>query len=135
MKPGTKQELSTQPFLVSHYFAETIIAQIGEALKVNATLSVPAPQLSRRPRMFVGKGRTSGNLGAAAFNMWTKWVISPTSGLPGTLVTVQNYGFGPMVGVAVGWNSGHTTTPGVNKVVGQGPLTGESAGAFFTVTN
>jgi len=67
------------------------------------TATAQAPQSPYGPRLFLGVGQSSGKLGAANFSMSPHLVLSPNSGPPGTIVTVEGYGFGSFEGVRVYW--------------------------------
>jgi|HubBroStandDraft_1064217.scaffolds.fasta_scaffold02096_5 virginiamycin B lyase len=65
------------------------------------TASAQAPQWSCGARVFYGVGQTSHKVGAANFSYTAFLTLSPTSGPPGTTVTVDGYGFysyyGPVI--------------------------------------
>ena len=57
------------------------------------TALAQAPQWSCGARVFYGVGQTSQKVGAANFSYTAFLTLSPTSGPPGTTVTVDGYGF------------------------------------------
>ena len=123
------------------------------------TATARVPQTPWGPRLFLGTGQSSGRLGAASFSMGPRLVLNPTSGPPGTAVTVQGYGYGAeeLVGFywqntksrlglpftdangtfsgssAVTFTVPSTASPGTNTYVGIGEDTRAKAYAAFTV--
>ena len=59
----------------------------------NVTASGYVPQATFGERLFLGLGQTSGKLGAPLFQMDASLSAAPSSGPPGTSVTVQGWGF------------------------------------------
>jgi hypothetical protein len=55
--------------------------------------SGPATVAVYGPRYYLASGQSSGNVGAANFSMEASLVLSPSSGPPGTVVTVTGFGF------------------------------------------
>jgi len=119
------------------------------------TATAQAPQSPYGPRLFLGVGQTSGKLGAANFSMAPHLVLSPNSGPPGMIVTVEGYGFGSFEDVRVYWKglaslglvvtnaagtfNGSTAftftvpsdaQPGANEVVGHVPAEPLGVGIF-----
>jgi len=72
------------------------------------TATAQAPQSPFGPRLFLGKGQSSGKVGAANFSMSPHLVLSPNSGPPGATVTVEGFGFEFYMGVGVYWNNPRT---------------------------
>ena len=122
----------------------------GGAVTIHATV----PAAAYGPRLFLGSGASSGNVGAASFTTESLLVLTPSSGPVGTLVTVQGYGFGSYELVQLTWNNPDTlfgritvgvsggfsnftftvpagSPPGTNAVFGTGTL--PRAKAVFTV--
>jgi virginiamycin B lyase len=98
-EPGENVQIYTKGIgspLLAHATADsggTIIATAG------------APVSPYGPRLFLGAGQSSGDLGAAAFTAESKLVLNPVSGPAGTTVTVQGIAFGSFESVSVWWNN------------------------------
>ncbi|HXM41572.1 MAG TPA: hypothetical protein VN924_09985 [Bryobacteraceae bacterium] len=80
-----------------------------------------APIAPYGPRLFLGVGQTSGDLGAANFSVTPKLFVSPSSGPPGTLITLKGYGFGSLERIEINWN---------NPFIRIGSITAGAAGNF-----
>jgi|SRR5580658_572764 virginiamycin B lyase len=89
----------------------------------------PSPYLFGNPRIFLGLGQTTGNLGAASFNVKARLSLSPSSGPPGSAVTVSGSGFGPFEDIRVLWNNPTTLLGAVSADV-NGTFTGSTAVQF-----
>jgi IPT/TIG domain len=68
------------------------------------TADAREPESPFGPRMFLGVGRRSGKLGAANLSVTTRLILQPTSGPPGSTVTVQGYGFASDEELSINWN-------------------------------
>jgi virginiamycin B lyase len=69
------------------------------------SVMAPAPQSEYEPRILLGAGQLSGELGAASFVMYPSLILSPNSGPVGTTVTVQGYGFTSLMTASIYWNT------------------------------
>jgi virginiamycin B lyase len=67
-----------------------------------ATASVPVSPYG--PRIFMGVGQTSGDLGAANFVMLARLGLDPDSGSAGSQVQASGYGFEPFDTVKIFWD-------------------------------
>jgi virginiamycin B lyase len=108
------------------------------------------------PRLFLGKGQSSGALGAANFSMKPRLLLSSNSGTAGSTVTATGCGFGAGEYVYFRWMSTGVTigqtfpddygsfanatftipsgaAPGTYTVVALGTVTGATAAGTFTV--
>jgi virginiamycin B lyase len=119
------------------------------------TVDASEPQSPYGPRLFLGVGQSSGNLGAASFSVTPLVVLQPDSGKLLSTVSVEGYGFGALEQVRIQWGSpptllgtvtasvdGNVTMrfkvpvgafAGPNTVHGVGKATRAQAKATFTV--
>jgi streptogramin lyase len=87
---------------------------VGSAVLASATadsngafsVTALAPQSPYGPRIFLGVGQTSGNLGTASFSMSPRLILNPASATPGSSVSITGYGFGAAETVKLYW-AGH----------------------------
>ncbi len=87
-------------------------AGVGSAVLANATAdasgtlnaTAKAPASPYGPRIFLGKGQSSGNLGAAPFSVSARLTVNPNSGTAGTTAVAQGSGFGAGDQVKIYWN-------------------------------
>lgn len=104
---------------------------VGSALLASATADAAgsftatarAPISPYGPRLFLGVGQHSGDLGAATFSVAPKLFFSPTVGPAGTQVTLKGYGFGSVDSTQIIWN---------NPFLILGSITTDVAGSFTT---
>jgi streptogramin lyase len=123
------------------------------------TAEAQVPQSAVGSRLFVAKGQTSGELGAANFSILPRLMLQPASGAAGSTVTAWGTGFRPMEKLWITWADPNTllgatsadvdgtfdasaaatftvpsgAPPGTNKVSAGGNLVIVKASASFTV--
>ncbi len=95
------------------------------------TAAARVPQSPIGARVFVGVGQTSHKLGAASFSVTPNIVLNPSSGLPGSTVTAEAYGFPPLAAVRICWSASSTVISTATTDI-NGSIQG-SAAVTFTV--
>ncbi|MGC9949715.1 MAG: hypothetical protein ABSF64_25385 [Bryobacteraceae bacterium] len=94
-----------------------------------STAEVRMPQSEYGPRIFVGVGQSSGKLGAAAFAMEPRLVLSTDAGAPGASVTAEGYGFDSFEFVDIYWDDPYILL-GTVQVDWHSSFTGAAAFGF-----
>jgi hypothetical protein len=115
------------------------VSGVGSAVLASAvadssgsvTATARAPQSPYGPRIFLGVGQSSGLVGAAAFSVKARLILSPSSGSAGSTASVEGNGFGSLETVDIYWNNPRTLLGAATADV-QGTFSG-SAALSFTV--
>jgi hypothetical protein len=90
--------------IYSEGIGSAILASATADASGSFTAAVQPPQSPYGPRLFLGLGQTSGDLGAASFSSTPQLFLNPNSGAPDSSVTVQGCGFGSVNGLVSGVN-------------------------------
>jgi len=108
-----------------------VIASATADASGSFTATGAAPQAPFGPRLFLGVGQTSGDLGAASFSVTAKVTLNPNAGTPGSTVTAQGCGFGATTSQTINlyWDNPRTFL-GTTTIDANGTFTGKSAFTF-----
>jgi hypothetical protein len=93
------------------------------------TTPARAPRSPYGPRLFLGMGQSSGNLGAANFSMNPRLMLDPNAGAAGSTTTATGLGFGSFQTVKVYWSTPKTLL-GTATANADGTFSGSAALTF-----